>query len=43
VIDGLDLDTNVTQIAATITHDIAERSKTGKAPQSWEAELRRYF
>jgi Domain of unknown function (DUF4410) len=43
VIDGLDLDTNVIQIAATIAHDIAERSRTGKPPENWEAELRRYF
>jgi hypothetical protein len=32
VLDGLDLDTNVTQIAAQIANDIAERSRTGKPP-----------
>jgi len=41
VIDGLDLDTNVTQIAAQIADDISERSRTGKPPDSWKAQLRR--
>ena len=41
VIDGLDLDTNVTQIAAQIADDISERSRTGKPPESWKAQLRR--
>jgi hypothetical protein len=41
VIDGLDLDTNVTQIAAQIADDISERSRTGKPPDNWKAQLRR--
>ena len=41
VLDGLDLDTNVTQIAAKISNDIAERSRTGKPPGTWMAELKR--
>jgi hypothetical protein len=40
VIDGLDLDTNVTQIAAQIADDISERSRTGKPPDTWKAALR---
>ena len=43
VLDGLDLDTNVTQIAAKISDDIAERSRTGKPPGTWMAELKRVF
>jgi hypothetical protein len=43
VLDGLDLDTNVTQIAAQISNDIAERSRTGKPPDTWTAELRRFL
>lgn len=35
VVDGLDLDTNVTQIAAQIANDIAERARTGKPPDTW--------
>ena len=41
VIDGLDLDTNVTQIAAQIADDISERSRTGRPPDSWKSRLRR--
>jgi len=41
VLDGLDLDTNVTQIAAQIADDISERSRTGKPPDTWKTELRR--
>ena len=41
VLDGLDLDTNVTQIAAQIADDIGERSRTGKPPDSWRSRLRR--
>jgi hypothetical protein len=40
VIDGLDLETNVTQIAAQIADDISERSRTGKPPDNWKAQLR---
>ena len=43
VVDGFDLDTNVTQIAAEIADDISERSRTGKPPDSWKTELRRFF
>jgi hypothetical protein len=43
VVGGLDLDTNVTQVAAEIANDIAERSRTGKPPESWKAELRRFL
>jgi hypothetical protein len=43
VIDGLDLDTNVTQIAAAIANDIVERSRTGRPPETWKAELRRFL
>jgi hypothetical protein len=43
VVDGFDLDTNVTQIAAEIADDISERSRTGKRPDSWKTELRRFF
>jgi hypothetical protein len=41
VIDGLDLDTNITQLAAQIADDISERSRTGKPPGNWKALLRR--
>jgi hypothetical protein len=43
VLDGLDLDANVTQIAAQIADDISERSRTGKPPDTWKAELRRFL
>jgi hypothetical protein len=43
VLDGLDLDTNVTQIAAQIADDISERSRTGKPPDTWKTELRRFL
>ncbi len=43
VVDGFDLDTNVTQIAAEIADDISERSRTGKPPDTWKTELRRFF
>jgi hypothetical protein len=43
VVDGFDLDTNVTQIAAEIADHISERSRTGKPPDSWKTELRRFF
>jgi hypothetical protein len=43
VIDGLDLDTNVEQIAAEIADDITERSRTGKPPDIWKAQLRRFL
>ena len=43
VIDGLDLDMNVEQIAAEIADDITERSRTGKPPDIWRVQLRRFF
>jgi Domain of unknown function (DUF4410) len=43
VIDGLDLDMNVTQIAVRIAEDISERSRTGKPPDNWRAQLSRFF
>jgi hypothetical protein len=43
VVDGFDLDTNVTQIAAEIANDISERSRTGKPPDSWKTQLRRFL
>jgi hypothetical protein len=43
VIDGLDLDTNVEQIAAEIADDITERARTGKPPDIWKAQLRRFL
>jgi hypothetical protein len=43
VLDGLDLDTNVTQIAAQIADDISERSRTGKPPDAWRKALRRFL
>jgi hypothetical protein len=43
VIDGLDLDTNVIQIAGQIADDISERSRTGKPPVKWKAQLRRFL
>jgi Domain of unknown function (DUF4410) len=33
--DGLDMETNVTQIAAEISDDISERSRTGEPPKHW--------
>jgi hypothetical protein len=41
VIDGLDLDTNVTQVAAQIADDISQRFRTGRPPDSWKSRLRR--
>jgi len=43
VVDGFDLDTNVIQVAAEIADDIAERSRTGKPPDTWETELKRFL
>ena len=43
VLDGLDLDTNVTQIAAQIADDISERSRTGKPPGNVEGTAKTDF
>jgi hypothetical protein len=37
------LDMNVEQIAAEIADDITERSRTGKPPDIWRVQLRRFL
>ena len=41
VTDGLDMETNVAQIALEISDDINERSKTGEPPRNWKEKLKR--
>jgi Domain of unknown function (DUF4410) len=38
--DGLDMETNVTQIATEIADDISERSRTGEAYEDWKEKLK---